>query len=122
MEEIIINATYDTPKIICSLDGTVSIIGRFLTEDPVIFYKPIQDWVTQIKVENLLIIIRLEYLNTSSSMQVYNLLELAKKNPWKKTVLVKWFYDMNDEDGCELGKEFESMLGLPFEFYNFLDL
>lgn len=122
MDSITINATNDTPKVICNIDGTISITGRSLTEDPVIFYKPILDWITQLKAENITIWIRLEYLNTSSSIQVYNLLKLAKENQWKKTILIKWFYDMNDEDGFELGKEFESFLEMPFEFYNFLDL
>jgi len=122
MDSIVINATIDTPKVICSDDGTLSIFGRSLIENPIDFYKPILDWVKHINVENIEIIIRLEYMNTSSSMQIYNLLEQAKKNQWKKSVMVKWFYDVNDEDGIELGKEFESMLEMPFQFYNFLDL
>jgi hypothetical protein len=122
MDVIVLNATVDTPKIICNDDGTISIIGRSLTEDPVAFYKSILEWVEQLKSEKIEINIRLEYLNTSSSMQIYNLLELAKKNQWKKTILVRWYYDVNDEDGCSLGKEFESMLEIPFEFFNFLDL
>ena len=119
MDSIILNATEDTPKIICNIDGTISIMGKSLTEDPITFYKPILGWITQINAHNLEIRVQLEYLNTSSSKQIYNLLKLAKENRWKKTVLVKWFYDENDEDGCELGKEFESLLELPFEFHNF---
>jgi hypothetical protein len=119
---ILISATEDTPKIIGSNDGKISIIGKSIIEDPIAFYKPIHDWISQIKAENIEICIQLEYLNTSSSKQVFNLLKLAKENPWKKTILVKWFYDMNDDDELELGKEFESLLELPFEFYNFLDL
>jgi len=122
MDSITINATADTPKIVCSADGTISVTGKSLTEDPVVFYKPILDWIEQIKTEKIEIWIRLEYLNTSSSIQIYNILKYAKENPWKKNILVKWFYDMNDEDGCEMGKDFESLLELPFEFYNFLDL
>jgi hypothetical protein len=122
MDAIILNATVDTPKIICNTDGTISIIGRSLTEDPVAFYKPILEWVNQLTSEKIEINVRLEYLNTSSSMQLFNLIELAKNNQWKKNILVRWFYDMNDEDSFSLGKEYESMLEIPFEFFNFLDL
>jgi hypothetical protein len=122
MDDINLNATVDTPKIICNTDGTISVIGRSLTEDPVAFYRPILEWVNQLNSEKIEINVRLEYLNTSSSMQIFNLIELAKKNQWKKTILVRLFYDMNDEDSYSLGKEYESMLEVPFEFFNFLDL
>ena len=119
---ILISATEDTPKVIGSADGKLSIIGKSITEDSLVFYKPILEWITQIKAENIEISIQLEYLNTSSSKQIFNLLKLAKENQWKKTILIKWFYEMNDEDERELGKEYESLLEIPFEFYNFLNL
>jgi len=120
MDSLIINSTEDTPKVICDKDGSISIIGKSINEDPAAFYKPVLDWIQEIKVENLVIYIKLEYLNTSSSKQIFELLKLAKENKWKKTISVKWFYDMNDEDEQDLGKEFEFLLGIPFEFFNFL--
>jgi hypothetical protein len=119
MEPIIINATENSPKVICTAEGTISIIGKSISEDPIAFYKPILDWITEVKAENLEISIQLEYLNTSSSKQIFDLLLHAKENIWKKTIIVKWYYDMNDEDELELGKEFESLLEVPFEFNNF---
>jgi hypothetical protein len=119
MDTIIISATENTPKVICTAEGTISIIGKSISEDPIAFYKPILDWIAQLKAENIEISIQLEYLNTSSSKQIYNLLILAKGNIRKKTILVKWYFDIKDEDQFELGKEFESLLEVPFEFYNF---
>ena len=117
MEPIKLNATSDTPKVTCDAEGTVSIVGKSLTEDPFAFYKPILDWIKEVKGENLIIEIQLEYLNTSSSKQIYNLLKLARENRWRKTILIKWYYEANDEDGFELGKEFESMLDIPFKLF-----
>ena len=117
MELIKLKATDDTPKVTCDLDGTISIIGKSLNEDPYDFYRPIFDWVREVQAENLTIDVQLEYTNTSSSKQVFNLLKFAKENKWKKNILVKWYYNENDEDGYELGKEFESMLEIPFEFF-----
>lgn len=119
---MLINGTEDTPKIIGEEDGTLSIIGKSLAEDPIAFYKPVLDWVSQLESDAIVINIRLEYFNTSSSLQIYNLLKQANANQRKKNIQVNWYYDINDEEGCELGKEFESLLGFPFEFYNFLDL
>ncbi len=117
MEPIKLSVTSVTPKVSCDEDGTVLIVGKSFTEDPFAFYKPIQDWIEEVKAENLVIGIQLEYMNTSSSIQIYNVLKLAKENHWRKTILIKWFYEANDEDGLELGKEYESMLEIPFEFY-----
>jgi hypothetical protein len=119
MDTLKINATENTPRVICTAEGTISIIGKSISEDPIAFYKPIHDWISNLKAENIEISIQLEYLNTSSSKQIYNLLTLAKDNIWKKTFLVKWYYDINDEDEFELGKEYESLLEVPFEFYNY---
>ena len=118
---ILINGTEDTPKVVGDEDGTLSIIGRSLAEDPVAFYKPVLDWVSQLKQETIEINVRLDYFNTSSSLQIYNILRNAKTNLWKKNIQINWYYDISDEEGLELGKEFESLLGIPFEFYNFLD-
>jgi hypothetical protein len=117
MEPLQIQATTDTPKVTCDLDGTITLIGKSLNEDPFDFYSPILNWVNEVQAENLTIDFQLEYTNTSSSKQIYNLLKFAKENKWKKSILVKWYYNENDEDGYELGKEFESMLDIPFEFH-----
>ena len=122
MEPIKLEPTRDTPKVTCNLDGTIFIIGRSLTEDPIPFYTPILSWIAQLNAENIEINIQLEYLNTSSSKQIFNLLKLAKENQSKKNIIVKWYYDENDEDGYEFGQELESLLELPFEFYNYLAL
>lgn len=122
MEPIKLDPTRDTPKVLCNLDGTIFIIGRSLTEDPLPFYAPLLVWISQINAENIEINIQLEYLNTSSSKQIFNLLKVGKENQWKKNILVKWYYEENDEDGYEFGKELESFLELPFEFYNYLAL
>ena len=117
IEPIQIKATPDTPKVTCDLDGTITLIGKSLNEDPFDFYSPILNWVKEVQAENLTIDVQLEYTNTSSSKQLYNLLKFAKENKWKKSILVKWYYNESDEDGYELGKEFESMLEIPFEFH-----
>lgn len=119
MGTIKMEATADTPEVLCNSDGTVSLKGRSLAEDTVSFYRPIMDWVSNIHAETLTLNIQLEYMNTASSKQIYSLLELAKENPWKKNIKIKWFFDVNDDEAYELGKEFEAMLELPFEYYNF---
>lgn len=121
MNSISFDATEDTPQVICNIDGTVSIIGKSLPEDSFAFYNPIHDWISKVNAENLEITLRLDYMNTSSTKQIYTLLELANNNQSKKSIKIKWYYNENDDEALDLGKEFESLLKQPFEFYGFLE-
>jgi hypothetical protein len=122
MDSYVINATSDSPKVIFNDDGVVTILGRSYCEDSMAFYEPILDYMSNFKAEKIEIYVRLEYMNTSSSIQIFNLLKVAKENQWQKSVAIKWFYDINDEDLLELGKEYEAMLNIPFEYFNTLDI
>lgn len=119
MESIKIKATTDTPKVECNIDGTLVLSGKSLTEDPYAFYKPILEWVNNLTIETIVISIQLEYMNTSCSKEIYSLLKNAKDNAHLKKVVINWFYEASDEDSFEIGKEFESMLEIPFNMQKF---
>jgi len=119
MEPIRIRATSDTPKVDCSLDGTVTLEGKSLTEDPLSFFKPIINWVSNVIIETITINIQLDYMNTSCSKEIYSLLKAAKDNKDKQNIVVNWYYEVTDEDSFEIGKEFESMLEIPFNIKQF---
>lgn len=114
MEPIKIKATTDTPKVDCNPDGSITLEGKSLTEDPLLFFKPIIDWVSNLSAETITINVQLEYMNTSCSKEIYSLLKTAKDNPKKKNIVINWYCDSTDEDSIEIGKEFESMLEIPF--------
>lgn len=116
MNRLFIEATKATPRVEFLPNGELSIHGRSLPEDPLTFYTPLLNWIDQCTIENIVIEIRLEYLNTSSAKQLYNILINAKKNSSIKNITVNWYYEEGDEDGLELGKEFEWMSNLPFNF------
>ena len=42
--------------------------------------------------------------------------EYIKKNKSKKHLIINWYYEASDEDALDIGKEFESLLEIPFEF------
>ncbi len=116
MEAINIQATEETPKIICDVKGKISVTGKSLTEDPIAFYHPIHDWASKMDSENVVLDLSLDYMNTASSKQIFTLIELVKKNKAKKQFTVNWYYEANDEDALDVGKEFESLLEIPFNF------
>lgn len=119
MEPINIKPTQETPKLECHLSGKISISGKSLTEDPIAFYQPILNWIYQLPTDKFVFEMRLEYMNTASSKQVFSMLESAKANKTAKEVEVDWFYESNDEDALDTGKEFESLLDLTFNFIQY---
>jgi hypothetical protein len=119
MKQLVIEGTKLSPKVILSPEGFVKIEGRSLIEDPISFFNPIFRWIKTINISTLRVDIKLEYLNTSSVKQIFMLLTLIKDNYSIKDVYINWYYEEGDEDNLELGKDIESQIKLPFDFFEF---
>ena len=119
MNEMIIEPTKYSPRVELDPKGLINIQGRSIIEDPFTFYNPILSWVKNASSTSIKVEIKLEYLNTSSSIQIYKLLSIIQENYESNNVTISWFYEEDDEDTFELGKEFESQLKIPFGFYRF---
>ncbi len=116
MDAFYIDETMGTPRVSLNQDGNFLIQGRSLPIDPVGFYNPVINWIKSFQSDNINFDIRLDYLNTSSSKQLYIILELLSSNPFIKSLNVNWYYEENDEDGYNTGREFESLVNLKFNF------
>ncbi|MBR9999815.1 MAG: DUF1987 domain-containing protein [Cyclobacteriaceae bacterium] len=120
MKNLFIEGTVRTPHIFLEADkGKLEFSGRSIPENSIAFYRPVVEWVEDYLInpnEITTIIIKLEYFNTSSSK---SLLEIFKKfeSTFKsgKKVLVRWFYEQEDEDMQESGEDFRDILKIPFE-------
>lgn len=122
MNRLFIEATKATPRVEFLPSGEFSIHGRSLPEDPHGFYNPIIQWVSQCKLENITLEIRLEYMNTSSYKQIYTLLNELKENVSVNQKQVNWYFEEGDDDGYDTGKEFESLIRLPFKFHEYAEV
>ncbi len=121
MNRLFIEATKATPRVEFLPNGELTIHGRSLPENPASFYAPILSWIDACTLEKISIEIRMEYFNTSSSKQIFSLFCNAKKNTNIKDIEIKWYYEEGDEDGYEVGREFESMINLPFNFHEYAE-
>lgn len=121
MDKLFIEGTKATPRVEFLPEGELSIQGRSLPEDPHGFYNPILKWIDQCNLDAVILDIRLEYLNTSSSKQIYTLLDHLASHPVIKKATINWHYEEGDEDGYEAGKEFEAMTKLPFNFHEYAE-
>ena len=121
MNALFIEETKGTPRVSFNSDGEMHIEGRSLPEDPVLFYAPILDWIRKCTIPNLVIHIRLDYMNTSSSKELYIFFKSIKTNSNIKKAIVNWYYEEGDDDVYETGREFETISGLPFFYHTFAE-
>ena len=122
MDYLLIHDTKYSPRVEVNPEGKISIRGRSLIEDPFAFYNPIILWAQRYSSQTLDIEIKLEYLNTSSSKLLFSLLLGIQNNFNIKKVSVNWYCEEYDEDNLELGKEFESQINIPFNFFGYSDV
>jgi hypothetical protein len=121
MEVVKIVGTDDTPSVHLDKDkGIFEMSGRSLPEDETMFYQQILDWIEKyIKDPNpkTEFIFKLEYFNTASSKVILDILlkfeEIAENG---KEIVVKWFYNADEEDMLEAGEEYADIVNIPFEY------
>ena len=121
MAQMIIEATKNSPKVEFNTEGNLIIQGRSIIEDTIAFYNPIIDWIKNCSSKKFTFEVRMEYMNTSSSKQMLTILKSIKDNSNIKDVYIKWYYEEDDEDMLEMGKDYESMIRIPIDFYEFTD-
>ena len=122
MNNLRIEKTNETPLIDFGVkEQFFKIEGRSLPENAITFYNPILAWLNEFVSDHksdIILEINLEYFNSASSKQIFNIL-LVLNEYYKKQgegVKIKWLFDQDDELIEEEGREFEEMLDIPFEF------
>lgn len=120
MENIVIEGTSKTPQVEFNAStGMLLIKGRSIPENSIEFYKPLIDWIGSYSDKansETVVNIQLEYFNTSSSkciLDVFKRLEDIRKTG--KKVIIKWHYEVDDEDMLEAGEDYQAIIDLPFE-------
>ncbi|WP_420578287.1 DUF1987 domain-containing protein [Ekhidna sp.] len=122
MEPIKIQPTRTTPAILLDpARGVFKMYGRSSPENSMQFYEPIIETISkQMQGDKVDVRIKMEYFNTSSSKCIYDILKEIKKLDSKgKKVMVRWYYDEDDEDMYEAGEDYSDLLDLPFKFIEY---
>jgi len=110
MNSLTIQKTESTPEIKFLRKGELEINGRSLPEDVHKFYDPLIDWVKNLDVEKVKVDLKLEYLNTSSTKKLLNLLTALDNNKNINDINVSWFYEFDDLEMEDLGSIYASEL------------
>ncbi len=124
MNSVFIEATKSSPEIDFNLEtNTLKISGQSYPENAMKFYNPIFIWLDEylkdIK-EEVLVEIKIIYLNTSSSKCMFDIFEKLN-NAYLNGVLVKlhWYYKDGNRNMMECGEELVEDVEFPFEIISF---
>jgi hypothetical protein len=95
------------------------ISGRSIPENVNTIFLPVIEWLNNYFLnpnEETILTFKLEYLNSSSSKKVTEIL-LLLENQYDKgcKIKVQWYYADNDRSMQKKGKEFLSIFNVPFE-------
>ncbi|WP_436516302.1 DUF1987 domain-containing protein [Ekhidna sp. To15] len=122
MEPIKIYPTRNTPAVLLDPNrGIFKLYGRSSPENSIQFYDPLKEVISnKISVDKFDVRIKMEYFNTSSSKCIYDILKELKALENKgKEVIIRWYYEQDDEDMLEAGEDYSDLLGLNFRFVEF---
>jgi hypothetical protein len=114
-----IEATPYSPHIVYDEENQVlRISGRSIPDNPIEFYHPVQQFVESLaeRSDSLVIDVKLDYFNTSSSKQLLDL--FRKMEPMArdgKQVKVVWRYEEDDDDLKESGEDYTELVEVPVE-------
>jgi len=121
MNNLVIEATKRTPGINFDFDNHVlSFTGESYPEDASVFFGEIisalNTYTTSTTSTTINVNFDLIYFNSSSAkalMRIFDMLDASANN---NDILIKWFYEEDDDNMAELGEEFgEDLVNAKFE-------
>jgi hypothetical protein len=119
-DEIHILSTNQTPEYIFSSEGIIKIRGRGLYCEKPQLTGQIISWIEDYlnnPAKITYVTIAFEYLNSlSSDILVSIFRELSKILPKSKKLVVRWYYEEDDENILDRGKYISSCCHIPIEF------
>jgi hypothetical protein len=124
MNDLYLKKSFNSPEVeFIAESGELSIEGRSIPEDPGEFFDRLINWLNEYflnPVENTVMNIKLEYINSGSSKYMLEVLRIMKVNHEKgKVVLIKWYFEEGDESIEELGQHYEQTIQIPFELIEY---
>jgi hypothetical protein len=98
--------------------NSLELVGRSIPENPELIFRRLDEWITahfEARKE-LVVNIRLEYINSGSSKYLYEVLKrLTGFGRTGSKVKLKWLYEEDDEAMLELGEHYRDTAGIPLE-------
>ncbi|MFT7612706.1 MAG: hypothetical protein ACI9J3_001669 [Parvicellaceae bacterium] len=118
---LVLESTHVFPSVtLNSVTGVLSISGRCMPENPTKYFATIKEWMTEYfknPQPETEFNINLDYFNSSSSTQIFNLFLLLENYhvETETNVKVVWTYDVEDDDMVDFAEKQKGKLKIPVE-------
>jgi len=122
MDDLIIKPTDKSLAVDISY-GILNFTGRSILTDPKLFFEPVHNWVNKYMkkpAEETVVNIKLEYIDTASTQELYQILrQLVGVRKKGLVMMVNWYIEDEDPEMKELGEMVEQRLGIDFQFISY---
>ena len=119
MEPIIIEASFDKPKVVLNHTQQFEISGRSFPENANLFYAPIISWLKMYAETPSLetnFIFHFELLSSSSTKQIMKVILLIDEINKNHKINIFWHYDIGDTDMLKMGEILRKEVAISFSF------
>ena len=129
MNKLIIEQTSNSPRVILDPENKrFEISGESRPENVSEFYMPILVWFDEFdmelaknqysdKTDQLDFNFNFEYFNSISAKFILDIFKkIGKLHSKGNDIMVKWHYEIDDEDMLEVGKEMSRLVKVPFNY------
>lgn len=120
MESIYFKESELSPRVDLDKENNKFIIsGKSIVENAHDFYVPILKWFIEYfkdPNEKTELVFYLEYINSSSFLQIANLTEIFSQNNKDNKLNIKWLYDIGDDTMREIGDDLQFTYLVKFNF------
>lgn len=103
MNDIYIASNNHSPEVKFESNGILFIKGRSLIENANGFFERIIKWTQLLTAPDVRLTVQLDYFNTSSAKNLFELLKTIDSNVHVRNFEVIWTYEEDDEDTLEKG-------------------
>lgn len=120
MGNLEIEKTNQTPEVNFNTNGVFIIKGISTPDNVQKFYQPVFNWLNDFKLTKpleIILTLEIDYLNTSSTrimVELLNLLNTFKQLNTK--ISIHWLYEDGDDDMLELGEDLKISSKSEIEF------
>jgi len=123
--ELRIEQTSSTPSVYFNKETNILLIeGRSISENPTEYTEEISKWlkekISTSKIDELILIVKLEYYNSSSFNNILKILnDIEKEYKKGKKIKIMWYTHKDDEIEKEDIEEIKSQFKMPIEILYF---
>ena len=103
-EEYFFKGSNILPSIIFRKEGNLKIEGRIIPDNISSFFAPLRLWINELKCENVIFDINIEYMSPNASRELFHLIRILAENTSIQHTVVLWHYEDEDEEYHEMGK------------------